>query len=306
VRLALDIADALCAAHDAHVVHRDLKPENVLLTASGGVKVIDFGIARMQVPGASKASSTRGLVGTPGYMAPEQLLPGAIVDGRADLYALGIILSEMLTGRHPFERPSGITHAALLSITRRCLESDPDRRYQSARDLLRDLQRVSLRLDDAMTEIPARDPAPARSRMWWQFHQAAAVLVYAVMALPAWTARELIGRTYESTPWAPIGRILFFVMLASLILASVLRLHLWFTAKVDPGRIVEQARVAKPWMAGADIVFSLSLIASGVLVGESRMSLAVLLLSVGTGAAVVSLFIEPATARAAFRSPGDE
>ena len=292
VRLAAEIARALCAAHDSLVVHRDLKPENILLTASGAIKIIDFGIARidrLDLP----ALTMPGLVqGTPGYMAPEQLVGGA-VDARVDVYALGVILSEMLLGHHPFERGSSNMPPQVQVITRRCLESDPARRYRTTRDLLHDLDRASLALE--MSEGRASKsagPAVVRGPMfWWQFHLGLTALIYWVMAVPTWYAREIIR--------GPLGRTLFFVALGTLLLASILRLHLWFTSRTNPTELLSEAKREQPWILRADLVFSVALIVSGVLVGEKRMSLAVLLLAVGTGAAVIALFIEPATARAA-------
>ena len=107
--LAASIARGLAAAHDAGVVHRDLKPDNVLVTDAGRVVVTDFGIARA-LHGPEAARMTGGVTGTPLYMAPEQL-GGAEVDPRADLYALGVVLFEVLTGEWPFRGDSPIALA---------------------------------------------------------------------------------------------------------------------------------------------------------------------------------------------------
>ena len=294
VRLAAEITRALCAAHDSLVVHRDLKPENILLTTSGAIKIIDFGIARIERLDLPSLTITGLVQGTPGYMAPEQLV-GGTVDARVDVYALGVILSEMLLGRHPFERgtSTGSMPPQVQAITRRCLESDPARRYRTTRDLLHDLERASLALEVSEGSASRRaHQATTRGPMfWWQFHLGLTALIYWLMAVPAWYARELIGgRT---------GQALFFVTIGALLLASILRLHLWFTSRTNPKDLLSEAKHEQPWILRADLVFSAALIVSGVLVGENRMSLAVLLLAVGTGAAVIALFIEPATARAA-------
>jgi hypothetical protein len=289
-RLAAEIARALSAAHDARVVHRDLKPENILFTASGAIKIIDFGIARLERADLP-ALTIPGLVhGTPGYMAPELLVGGATVDGRADLYALGVILAEMVCGHHPLERePEGVP-AVLAPIIRRCLESDPSRRYRFTRDLLRDLERASLALE--MSEPTVLVPRPVRGAMfWWQFHQGLTALVYWVVAIPAWFARGMIG--------GRAGRALFFVTLGALLFASILRLHLWFTSRLSREELPMQVKRERPWILIADLVLSAALIVSGVLLSETRIGFAVLLLAVGIGSAVIALFIEPATARAA-------
>ncbi len=110
---AIAIASAVCvglsAAHDVGIIHRDLKPENVLLSRDGSIKIADFGIAMVVASGAA----TPRLVGTPAYMAPEQVLGVDKLDARTDLYALGVILYEMVTGELPFTAPSPLATAAM-------------------------------------------------------------------------------------------------------------------------------------------------------------------------------------------------
>ena len=104
VELAIQVSSAIAHAHQHGVVHRDIKPQNVLLTDDGTVKVTDFGIARAMQ--SSSIIRQTGVMGTPHYMSPEQW-QGRAVDGRADVYSLGIVLYEMLTGSPPFEGDSG-------------------------------------------------------------------------------------------------------------------------------------------------------------------------------------------------------
>ena len=114
IEIASEIAEALEEAHHNHVIHRDLKPANVMLTKQGHVKVMDFGLAKQAQMGSSDEQTTGSLtdpgtrVGTPGYMAPEQLL-GSEADERSDIFAFGVLLYELLAGVHPFKRssPSG-------------------------------------------------------------------------------------------------------------------------------------------------------------------------------------------------------
>ena len=103
IRISLQIADALSEAHDHGIIHRDLKPANVHLTPGGKAKILDFGIARSVTTRLNNkgASETGRIVGTPGYMAPEQM-SGHRVDERTDIYGVGLLLYEMLTARRPF------------------------------------------------------------------------------------------------------------------------------------------------------------------------------------------------------------
>jgi len=167
VRIGAQIAEALEAAHEQGILHCDLKPGNVMVTPKGDVKVLDFGLARrIRNPDANAAGTTltsgshteEGIAGTLPYMAPEQLSQGA-VDARADLWALGVILYEMTTGRRPFQGDTFTLIGEILhrepprartvresippwleSVILRCLKKDPGERYVEASSVLRDLR----------------------------------------------------------------------------------------------------------------------------------------------------------------------
>jgi serine/threonine protein kinase len=283
---AIEIVRALAAAHDAGIVHRDLKPENILRTDEGGIKVLDFGIAQFTDQTLTQLTVAGAVLGTPAYMAPEQLI-GGDVDFRADLYAVGVLLVEMTTGVHPFatgSRPREPMPPTLAMISDRCLARDPRDRYGSARDLLGELE--SLRLGSQSDSVNT-------ARWWWEFHQAVAALIYWLMALPAWSARGVIGGME--------GRIIFVVTLVSIIVSANLRLHRWFTARFYPAELDwARARTAR-WIQIADWIFTASLAIAGLVVGDDRAALAVFLFSMGVGTAVVFLFVEPVTERAAFK-----
>jgi serine/threonine protein kinase len=148
LRLALPLADAVAAAHAQGIAHRDLKPANVMIADDGRLKVLDFGIAKPTADSrqhAASASITQDgrVLGTVAYMAPEQVA-GHPADRRSDVFSLGIVLSELATGTHPFTAPAARLPSRLRPILQRCLDKDPDRRFQDARELadaLRDLQR---------------------------------------------------------------------------------------------------------------------------------------------------------------------
>jgi tetratricopeptide (TPR) repeat protein len=173
--IARQLAEALAAAHAEGVVHRDLKPANVLVDGTGRAFITDFGVARSMA--AAGATQSGAIVGTPDYLSPEQAR-GEAVDGRSDLYALGLLLFEMLSGRLPFAGDSYAERLAqritgeardlgdfgvrvpprLRAVVRRCLERNPARRYQSAAELLAALG--SLRETD-LPAVATRTGAPA-------------------------------------------------------------------------------------------------------------------------------------------------
>jgi hypothetical protein len=144
------ICDALQYAHDEGVVHRDIKPENVLVDRKGRVKIADFGLAKIADPnpGAARLTVEGQVMGTPHYMAPEQVERPLAVDHRADIYALGVVFYEMLTGDLPlgkFPPPSRKVQVdvRLDDIVLRALENDPERRYQQASEVKSEVQTVA-------------------------------------------------------------------------------------------------------------------------------------------------------------------
>jgi serine/threonine protein kinase/tetratricopeptide (TPR) repeat protein len=186
VRITLEIAEALENAHKTGIVHRDLKPANIMITSQGHTKVMDFGLAKRVLPGGGTAELTRTLTqasiteqgsiaGTIAYMSPEQA-KGEKVDTRSDIFSLGIILYEMLSGKHPFSKPSPIetltsilrdavppphitpksVNPVLNPILRKALAKKPADRYQNIADFANDLRK-------AQTETGFRIRIPLRT-----------------------------------------------------------------------------------------------------------------------------------------------
>ena len=171
-RIARQICAALHEAHSQGIIHRDLKPENVMLDRAGNVKVMDFGIARLLDP---SVTSTGGIIGTPAYMAPEQA-EGREIDARTDIYATGLILYELFTGRPTFTGDTAITIALkqiretpaaprthdasippeLDAIVLKCLEKDAANRFQSIAEL-----------DEALARLSTDLPQPPPPRLRW-------------------------------------------------------------------------------------------------------------------------------------------
>lgn len=220
LNISIQIADALSDAHSKGIVHRDLKPANIMITSREQAKILDFGLARIvrtidsdEASDLSTMTKTESgiVMGTVAYMSPEQAL-GQRVDHRSDIFSLGVVLYEMATGRRPFSgknpmevvqqitsvQPQAITRfnydvpPELERLIRKCLEKDPDRRYQSASDLLIDLKNLKRDLDSGIlpretaTNVPVRSVQAATPRRISPLIIIAALLGLVLIAGASW------------------------------------------------------------------------------------------------------------------------
>jgi eukaryotic-like serine/threonine-protein kinase len=165
------LCDALQYAHDKGVVHRDIKPENILMSVDGSVKIADFGLSRILGNESQQdlLTATHQVMGTPRYMAPEQLEGTHNVDHRADIYSLGVVIYEMLTGELPigrFAAPSAKVEidVRLDDVVLRTLEKEPQRRYQSASQIKSDVQSITSTRDPAFAPTVVHNASSCGTR----------------------------------------------------------------------------------------------------------------------------------------------
>lgn len=228
VRVMGSVCEALQAVHDAGLVHRDVKPENVLIAASGEVKLSDFGIVR-----ETKSAMTRpgSAMGTPGFVAPE-VLAGEAATVRADVYALGAMLRQLITGQAPLGEaplPGGLD-----AIVRRAMATSPDGRFESAREFHLALSQVTLEESGAL---------PADEQLW---SRAVAVSMTVSFAAIAWAGVvSLTPRLHAAGDVPPL------VALGTRVL--------------DDGRLYTKARFETGWILAAGALFGVALAAVGAL-----------------------------------------
>ncbi|MBF8300440.1 MAG: Protein kinase protein [Acidobacteria bacterium] len=324
VRTARDLAAALAHAHSRGITHRDLKPENVMKTKDGHLKILDFGLARIdpsartaaravadplaaqRATGSGPHESVEGhvtqpgaMIGTPAYMAPEQL-NGQPADARADVFAFGVLLYECASAAHPFNA------ATPLAVAARILESEAipiDRRRQDLPSSLVNVIDRCLRKSPADRFSSAADIEHALDRMdtdrafgrvttWWRTHQLAVVGLYFVACALAWQIKE----------WRPgITTAVFVAISVAATVGGVFRGHLLFAERVHGARLAaERERAARVTLV-VDLLVALALTLDGAILTSLRPLAAVLTMALGVGIALARLVVEPATTAATFR-----
>jgi len=232
------LCDALQYAHDKGVVHRDIKPENILMSVDGSVKIADFGLSRILGNESQQYSltATHQVMGTPRYMAPEQLEGTHSVDHRADIYSLGVVIYEMLTGELPigrFAAPSAKVEidVRLDDVVLRTLEKEPQRRYQRASQIKSDVQSITSSNDPAYAKtLVANAPADGTEQT-----TAAPLEQQELAGRLLLTRRELMDRVEKSLRPLFRGQLLQMLIGVALI---VLGVQCWARNTQIPHRVV--------------------------------------------------------------------
>lgn len=300
---ARQLAAALASAHEKNITHRDLKPENLMRATNGRLKILDFGLALETGPDPSPRVTQPGMiVGTPAYMAPEQL-NGEPIDARADVFAFGVVMYEYASGHHPFEAPNILSVAAqviakeAVPIATRCPELSPglaevidlsmqkerDRRFRSATEIV-----AALAQEDSPAVPVTRDKVAA----WWRRHQISAIVLYFVAAMLSWQIKE----------WAHGFADLNFLLVAfAATIAGMFRGFLLFNERINPVGFAFERRRAKWMLLVTDAIIVVALLFDGGISWSVRQPLVgTLTIALAVVIAFLRLVAEPATTDAAF------
>jgi serine/threonine protein kinase len=302
VATARELASALASAHAKGITHRDLKPENVMRTQEGRIKVLDFGLARVETgPGGIAATLTAplpgGIVGTPAYMSPEQI-EGRTAGPPADVFSFGVLMYEWISARHPFHAASTLATLArvldstpdpltghahvpkwLSDIIDRCMRKPANERFASASELLQ-----------AFDHPPIAATQPGLSSTWWRTHQLVTIALYTIASAHAWQIKEWFRE--------PISLWVFVVMGIAGSVGGIIRGHLIFTDVMNrPHQTSELART-KTLRLFTDVLIAALLTIDALLLIDSKPLTAVLTIALATGIALAAVLMEPATTTA--------
>jgi predicted Ser/Thr protein kinase len=310
LRTAQEIAAALACAHASGVIHRDLKPENLMRTGDGRLKIVDFGLARVEGAAAAAlmASGTESgvILGTPAYMAPEQL-EGKRVDARTDVFAFGVLLYEYACGVHPFAAATcALVMARILkgnavrleercpqlprhltAIIDRCLMNAPHDRFPSAADIAA-----------ALSESAAVEVKPVPVRRWWRMHQAIGIGLYFLASVTSWINKEWYDAIAAVATFAVIG--------IAATVGGVFRGHLLFIERMNHPELAPELRRSLRVTLIVDLLIAaaLSVDAALLLITTEQKVVAVLSVALAVGIALARIVVEPSTTKAAFPDLG--
>ena len=306
---ARELADALAAAHASGITHRDFKPENVMRDRTGRLKVLDFGLAYSAeadapIAGQNLAMNTLPgvLVGTPAYMAPEQL-NGQRADARSDVFAYGVVMYEYASGVHPFgaSTPLGLLARVLESdaspvadrapdipgpvamVIDRCLRKSAADRFASAADIVAALQTGSHR---------APTGRRAAGAAWWRAHQVVLMAIYACAGLLAWSIKEAFRE--------PLTLWLFIAIGVWAATGGTVRAHLLFTSAINPSRLRSEHLRVRRTLRVVDLLMAAGLGVDGLSIASVRPLWGVLTVGLAAGIALATLLMEPATTATVF------
>jgi tRNA A-37 threonylcarbamoyl transferase component Bud32 len=333
---ALQLTEALTAAHDIGIIHRDLKPENIMVTLDSSrgcrMKILDFGLAKQlqqpchieaaaltQTMLAQTAPGFRG--GTIAYMAPEQL-EGEPADARTDIYALGLVLFEMATGVHPFR---GVTLAATIAnaltatapppsrhnstlpaefdrAVLKCLRKNRADRYQSSREILIDLRNITHDLNSAPAQAVVAPAGPGiPRRIFSLIRQHGWEILHVRMCIWSIVLACAAWRFRVATPGA-VGFAMFFAALMCTTVLSLLACILLHTHIFDKNHLSAEVRRMAPWVSALSIIIGLLGWVMAVIVAAAHPVLAVFLTVTGAIIGVSVLTLKPAMDRGVLSS----
>jgi predicted Ser/Thr protein kinase len=304
ISAARELASALRSAHAKGITHRDLKPENVMRTVDGRIKILDFGLARIEGPAGAAAGTLTAahpgtLAGTPAYMAPEQIEGRAVGPG-ADVFAFGVLMYEWTAGVHPFQGGSPLATLArviestpeplarrvnapvwLSDVIDRCLSKSTADRYASAAELAEAFEHPAPALR-----------ASAGANTWWRTHQLALMVLYVLATTRGWQIKELIRG--QPTLW------IFLLLGVGASVGGIIRGHLIFTDVVNRPHLPSELRRTRPVILFTDVLLSALLTIDALLLSSLQPLAAVLTICVAVGIALAAILMEPATTAAVF------
>jgi serine/threonine protein kinase len=300
---ARELASALASAHGKGITHRDLKPENVMRTRDGRIKILDFGLARVEAgPGGILATLTSALpgaiAGTPAYMSPEQI-EGRVAGAPSDVFSFGVMMYEWISGRHPFQAGSPLAtlarvldstpeplsnHASvpawLSAAIERCMRKAAGERFGSASELLQAFEHPA-------TIEQSRPPV---KRTWWRTHQVVAIVLYIIATAHGWQIKEWLR--------VPVSLWVFVLMGIAASVGGIVRGHLVFTDIMNRSHLpTELARTERVRLA-TDLFMAALLTVDALLLASLWPLTTVLTIALAVGIALAALLMEPPTTSA--------